>query len=155
VSQVNVVPYEAIHAFTIMDRNVRERDAWLSRFPDWEKWAKEWAKAGEAFTLLADGEPVACAGIVKMEWRRGEAWLLPSSLISQYRFSTVKALKKGMDGIVKRLNLRRVQCLVDPEYVDGCRLANWLGMKEEGLLRAYGPNGEDFRMCAKTYIESV
>jgi hypothetical protein len=155
VSRVNVVPYEAIHAFTIMDKNVRERDAWLSRYPDWEKWATEWTKAGEAYTLMADGEPIACAGVVKMEWRRGEAWLLASSLLGRHKVSAVKAIKHGLDIIVKKMNLRRVQCLVDPEYADGCKLMEWLGMVDETpgtSLRCYGPNGEDFKMYARVYL---
>ena len=144
-----IVPYEPIHAYTILDRNVREQEIWLSKYPDWGRWAEGWEKGGPAYSLIVDGEIVGSAGIVLLDWNRGEAWALLSSLFYRYKKTAYSAIVKMLDQIIQEKKLRRVQALIKPDFEEAKRMAEHLGFKCEGLLAAFGPNGEDLLMYGR------
>lgn len=144
---VEIIPYEPIHAYTILERNIREQDTWLSAYPDFDKWVEGWKTAGPSFTLIIDGEIVACAGVILLEWKKGEAWTLLSSLFYKYKKTTFKAIKTYLNKIISDKGLRRLQALVSCEIVNlnECkRMLEHLGFKNETPdgMQSYGPNGE-------------
>ena len=145
--KTEIIQYEPIHAYTILERNVREEDMWLSKYPDWEKWTKGWKDSGPAYTLVIDGEIVGCAGVVLMDWNRGEAWTLLSSLFYRYKKTVFKAIKNNLESIIKDKKLRRVQSLVydGTEKICGNFLEH-LGFEWEVKLEKYGPNGENLHL---------
>ena len=148
--KIEIIQYEPIHAYTILERNVREEDMWLSKYPDWEKWSKGWKDGGPAYTLVIDGEIVGCAGVVLMDWNRGEAWTLLSSLFYKYKKTVFKAIKNNLESIINDKKLRRVQAIVydGTEKICGNFLEH-LGFSWEAKHRKYGPNGEDVHIYAK------
>lgn len=148
--KIEIIPYEPMHAYAILERNVREEDIWLSKFPDWDKWVKGWRNNGPAFTLVVDGEIVGCAGVVLMEWSRGEAWTLLSSLFYKYKKTTFKAIKNVLDSIIRDKKLRRVQAVIyeGTEKVCGNFLEH-LGFEWEGTHRKFGPNGENVHIYGR------
>ena len=148
--KIEIVQYEPIHAYTILERNVREQDTWLSKYPDWDKWAKGWKKGGPAYTLMVDGKIVACAGVLMMEWNKGEAWSLLSSLFYKYKKTTFKAIKKNLDTIIKDKKLKRVHSLVFDGTEEICgKFLEHLGFTWECKHRKYGPNGEDVHVYVR------
>lgn len=151
--KIEIIQYEPVHAYTILDRNVREENLWLSKYPDWEKWVKGWKDSGPAFTLIIDGEIVGCAGVILLDWRRGEAWSLLSTLLYKYKKITFRAIKNGLDKIVKEKKLRRVHSLVNPESELNKEFMKHLGFKNEtpNGLKSFGPNGETLLMYGREY----
>lgn len=143
-----LVNFEKYHAYTIIERNIREEDLWLSG-QNWEEAIEGWEKGGPAYTLFNDREPILCGGIVLMGWQRGEAWLLLSSLFYGHVLTSYKAVKRGFADIVSRETLRRVQALVNPKHEAAIRFIEHLGFENEGLLRQFGPSGEDLYMYAR------
>jgi RimJ/RimL family protein N-acetyltransferase len=146
---MKVIPYKPAHAHRILERNIRERDHWLSMFPDWEKTAQLWHDGGPAETITVDGEPVMSAGIVLIGWGRGEAWSLLSTLFYRHVRACYRVVKKRLDEMAKANGLIRVQATAAPDYPPGVRLLEHLGFRPEGLLKAYGPNNEDLIMFAR------
>ena len=146
---IKVRPYEPEHAYAILERNVRDRDLWLSNFPEWEKWAKTWKEGGPAETIFIDDEPVCSAGIVLIGWQRGEAWSLLSTLFYKHVRACYRIIKKRFDEMIKENNLVRVQTLISPDFTESARLAEHLGFDQEGLLRKYGPNHEDLMIYGR------
>jgi RimJ/RimL family protein N-acetyltransferase len=146
-----IIQYEPEHAFDILDRNVREHNVWLSTYPDWEKWVRGYKKEGPAFTLIIDDQIIACAGVILMDWDRGEAWTLFSSLIAKYKLTVIKQVTKYLGMIAENNNLKRIQALVSPEREGDQRFIEFLGFEYEGLLRKYGPFNDDHMMYARIY----
>lgn len=148
--KTEIMPFEKMHAYTILERNVREEDTQLSALPDWEEWVEKWEKNGPAFTLIIDGEVVGCAGVVMMGWKRGEAWTLLSQLFYKYKKTSYKAIRNGLNSIIKNEGLRRVQASIyeGTEKVCGEFLEH-LGFKWEGKHIKYGPNGENVHVYAR------
>lgn len=149
-TEINIIPYKAMHAYIILERNIREQDIWLSKFPDWDRWVRGWENKGPGFTLVIDGEIVGCAGIVLMEWNRGEAWTLLSSLFYKYKKISYRAIRNGLESIIRDKKLRRVQASVyeGTEKICGNFLEH-LGFEWEGKHRKFGPNGEDIHIYAR------
>ncbi len=146
--KIDLIPYEIIHAYEIIERNVREQDLWLSG-QDWETAAKGWKDGGPAFTLVIDGELVGCGGVVLMPWQCGEAWTLFSTLFFKHYRTAYKVIKENLERVIKERKLKRVQSLVNPEHEGACRFIEHLGFQCEGLLRKVGPNGEDLLIFSR------
>ena len=149
--KIEIIPYEPIHAYSIIERNVREQDIWLSDYPDWEIWAQGWKDGGPAYTLFIDGEIVGCAGIVLLDWKRGEAWTLFSSLLYKYAGICIKVIQEKLEELVVEYDFKRVQALVNPDIEKAKKFMGHLGFQEEGLMRAFGPKNEDMIMFSRIY----
>ena len=144
-----IIPYNRIHAYDVLEKNVRDRDVWLTDSPGWKQWAVNWEKGGPAFTLIIDEQVVGCAGVILLGHNRGEAWMAISKLLYMYPKTVFKTVRDGLVGIVAEHHLRRVQALVLPDFEAGKRFMSHLGFKYEGTLIAYGPAGEDFEIYGR------
>jgi hypothetical protein len=145
LKKTEIVPYEPIHAYEIIERNVREQDIHLSETPDWEEAVEGWKKCGPAFTLLVDNQVVACAGVTILKPGVGEAWSLLSTLFYKNKKTVFRGMRDGLNKITQEYNLRRVQALVYCGFEQGCHLLRHLGFVNEtpNGMKAFGPNGED------------
>jgi RimJ/RimL family protein N-acetyltransferase len=146
-----IVPYYPAHAYEVLQRNVREQDLWLSDYPEWDQWVQGWKDGGPAYTLIMDDQVVGCAGVVLLEWGRGEAWTLLSSLFYRYKLTAIRFIKKYLQRIAEDEELKRVQAQVRCDFEAGKRFIEFLGFEREGVLRRFGPNSEDIVMYSKLY----
>lgn len=152
---VKIITYEPIHALDILERNVRENDVRLSRYPNWEETVQGWKLNGPAFTMIAGGVVVGCAGVVLMEGQKGEAWTLLSSLFYKYPKTAFKTIRDYLDKITRDHKLRRIQAFVDP--VMGFKVCDnflkHLGFKLETPegLESFGPTGQTLFLYGKLY----
>ncbi len=112
------------------------------------KWAEH-----PAYTLVIDDEIILCGGIMLLDWQAGDAWTLFADSYRKYPIACFKACKYVIEKISKEHNLKRVQAIVAPELNGGKRFTERLGFQEEGLLRCYGPSGEDYLMFSKIIKE--
>jgi len=103
-------------------------------------------EVGIAYSGFWDGKLVAIAGIVCPWPGMGEAWAVlsipdsPGCVLSINRH-----LRRIFGGMIRNMGLKRIQANVDVGSQVAIRWAEWLGFKQEGgIMRKYGPNGEDF-----------
>jgi hypothetical protein len=148
---MEIVKLKKEHAFDIIKRNKEDGLVVTDSKADLEKIGEVWENGGPAYTLMIDGQIVCCAGVVLMEWNRGEAWTLVSSLFYKYPKTSFKAIKVKLDEIAREKNLRRVQSVISSNSEWGERWMEHLGFQKEGTLRAYGPSGGDFVMFSRIY----
>jgi len=155
--KTEIVPFETDHARSIIERNEKEGKKFPSNGIDLNDVMKAWKDGGPAYTLIIDGEVVVSSGVVLMGWKRGEAWTLLSSLFYKFKKESYKAIKEGLEGIVKKEGLRRVQSMIKPDLESGPSWMKHLGFTYEVTLEAFGPNGEDFDLYKRIYrgIEDV
>ena len=98
---------------------------------------------GIAFTLMNEVDIVACGGIVKFWNGVGEAWVVTSHKVNLYPLSFAKTVYRKLQEIINRMDLERVQTVVDVEHITSLKWVEWMGFKKEGLMRKY-INGRDF-----------
>lgn len=111
---------------------------------------------GPGWTMRVDGEIIGCAGLM-FPWASGRlaiAWLLPSPHLSRYPLTVIKTLLVKLRDLMDEYQPRRVEFFVDATFRTGQRFAEFLDFRREGcctppceecgLMRAYGPNGEDY-----------
>ena len=151
MNRVEIVKFQKLHAYEILDRNVREVDLKLARHPDWKDWVEAWDTRGPAYTLMADGQPVACAGVVEKEWHKGEAWALLSRSAFNFKLAMVRAMKKGIQEVVDSRRFRRIEAVADVNHGMARELLEALGFTcdtPKGMEK-YGPNGEKSFLYAR------
>jgi hypothetical protein len=110
-------------------------------------WAKLKKYLGPAYTVVdAQGRIVFCTGIHDLWPGVGEIWAVFSPLAREYPYTWIAA-KKLLAGGMQMYH--RLQAPLDPV---GCpeaiRFDERLGFKPEGMMRKYGPHGEDMIMYA-------
>lgn len=111
-------------------------------FPDPERVAKELSR-GPALSLVCDTGIIACGGILPL-WRRvGEAWMVTSSMVEKHPLLVIRKLLKAFLEIIENYRFERVQTTIDVENEKSIKLAEWLGFKNEGLMKKY-IGGRDF-----------
>ncbi len=114
-----------------------------------ELWAQAKEKLGPAVTVSdPEGEIVFCCGIHDI-WKTpgrkvGEIWAVFSPLAKKYPHTWIVA-KKLLDIIFR--DYVRLQAPLDPiSCPEAIRFDERLGFKPEGMMRKYGPHGEDMIM---------
>ena len=148
---VKIISYEPIHGYLIVERNTREADVKLSMAPGWENAIREWKRSGPAYTLVVDGEFIACSGVILFGCGRGDAWMLTSMLVQTYKRIFLISVKKYLDLVIREHGLRRVQATCDPERKGAMIFLEHLGFKNETPhgMKGYGSNGETMAMLAR------
>lgn len=149
--KVKIIPYEPHHIDEIMRDGARERTKKIAALSEWQDWKRIWKEKGPAHTILVDQKVLLCAGVMLMNWNRGEVWMVGSKMIKKYQKTTFSSVKKYLDMIIKEFKLRRVQGLVEPDFEEGKRFLEHLGfrLETEKGMQAYGPYGEDILLYGR------
>lgn len=96
-------------------------------------------QSGTCWTIVHDGDPIACGGFIQMWPGRHVAWMLLDDRSRRHMgYVTRQALKKlaGIHG--------RIELTVRADFYAGLRWAEMLGFKIEApLMRRFGPDGAD------------
>lgn len=137
---IKVVVYESKH---LDELNLRPVEVvWFNILP-YNK-IKTFFAEGIGRTVMADEGIIGIGGITPYWHGVGEAWIIAGPLIHKYPVAFTKAVYRGMRQIAQHMKLRRVQCLVDSTFPMSYRWAKTIGFKLEGILKEYGPEGQDF-----------
>jgi len=148
-----LIPYEPLHAMWIIENMIREEDFQLSKMPELEEYVFKWKEDGPAYTLAIKDEIILCGGVMLIGWQRGEAWTLFAKNFRKYPISCFKACKWVIAEAIREHKLRRVQAVIEPCIDRAREFIERLGFTQEGTLRRFGPEGEDFAMYAKIVEE--
>ena len=144
---MNVVPYRKEHLEDLMHGDLSQgtaRHVFVKTFaenlelPDW------------SFTVLDHGHLVACVGITEMWAGVGEAWFVGSARIDEKTKAVIRLPRSGIfEETIKKHGLWRGQAACRANWPEALRFAKFMGFEEEGLMKKYGQNGEDFIRVAK------
>lgn len=102
-----------------------------------------------AFTLLVDETVIAIIGGFPFVPGVVHFWAFLSKQVRKYPVEFHKVCLDILDWYEKHENPRRIQWEVRADYKMGQKWAESLGLKREGLMRAWGPNGEDHYLYAR------
>ena len=133
-----LVDYKSEHARMIMSQ--RDDDEGIP----WEHHSAELEKAGRCVTLIVDSEPALVTGVVQLWPGCGEAWFMAGQKIYEYPVAIARAVKESLAEYIDLADYNRVQANVRADWVAAIRFAKFVGMKDEGLMPCWGPEGKDY-----------
>jgi hypothetical protein len=103
------------------------------------------------WTMFYKREPALCFGLEYKFATNAEAWLVPGPVAFNHGTLLCRGAMRFFDKIGPHLDLLRVQIVVSVKRDYAIQWAKFLKFKEEGLMKAYGPDGSDYIMYARTY----
>jgi hypothetical protein len=101
-------------------------------------------------TVMCNGVPLACGGIINLKWNRGEAWLLVSKFARHHIKGILRAAKIQLPEMARVGGFRRVQATVWCP----CRPKLYIrrfGFNIDGFLPSFGPDGETAQMFSRIF----
>ena len=147
MSNVKIIPFENKHAEYILSQPLNSR--FLELRPEHKKYAYFLKRIGMSFTGIVNNTPVAAGGVFPLWDGVAEGWVLASKEIYKYPIFCAKHIKRRTEIIIIANNIKRLQTSVKADCDVAVRFAKWMGLKEEGLMKSYGPDGSDFIRFAK------
>ena len=147
MSKVVIVPFENKHAEQMLDIGLNSK--LLELKPEHRKYTYFLKEVGMSFTGLVDNKPIAAGGVFHLWDGVAEGWVLATKEIFKYPVFCAKHIKKRTEMLIKNNNIKRLQTSVKADCEMAIRFAKWLGLKPEGVMKSYGPAGEDFIRFAR------
>ena len=144
---MRVINYRQEHLADLMDGD-------LSNGTQNHVFVKTYAESlelpGWSFTVIDTGHLVCCVGITEMWKGVGEAWFVGSARLHDKSRAFIRLTRSGIfEDTIKKHKLWRVQAACRADWPAALRFAKFMGFEEEGLMKKYGHNGEDFIRVAR------
>lgn len=111
---------------------------------------RRYQSAGSAWAMVVDDRAIALGGVYRLWDGVGEAWLMSTPAIEQYRFTFARITRIVIDEAILAMGLHRVQMAVCHQHRRAIRFARWLGLAPEGIMRAYSADRCDYVRLART-----
>ena len=104
-----------------------------------------------SFTAIDDNKNIICSGGIIPLWQGVyEGWVMASDLSKQNPVTAARVIKKGLNFLVEKYDVVRLQTAVKKDFDMGKKFAEWLGMQLEGEMRKY-QNELDYLRYARIY----
>lgn len=123
----------------------------FASLPDFHIRVQQIQESRSAWTLFYKHQPALIMGL-EYKWPTNyEAWLVPGRVSVDHGTLLCRGAKRFFDNIAPRLDLLRMQIVVNVEREAAVRWAEFLKFNREGVMAKYGPEGADYYMYARTY----
>lgn len=129
---IEIAPYKASHAFDIICDQVRETESWFKTCPQAGQLMKE-KEQGEAWTVLEDGVPIACAGFYRYAGHTAEAWYLMSPGAKRHIKGIMVICKNSIDTFLEDSGITHLVAHVLEEDAGGHAWARYMGFKRTDI----------------------
>jgi len=81
-----------------------------------------------------------------------EGWVISSKRIFENKIKAARLIRERTDLLCANNKIWRLQTAVKADFKIGVRFAEFLGFKNEGLMKAYGPDKTDYYRMARIYL---
>ena len=137
----------------IAEMKLREWDRiGMALAPDLAEYsAAYFQKYGMGFTAFTDEGILGAAGVVRVLPGNWEVWCYTTELFPKYGYRVHRIAQRYLAAFEKRKEWRRFQCVVDSTHPVAVRWVRKLGFEREGILRQYGPEGQDYYQYARVH----
>jgi hypothetical protein len=130
--------------------DIREYDQiFFDTIPDFPTVLESYAKLGPAYAAVHHGKPAAVFGCIPLWDGVAECWLVTGTNLPEIARPFHRVTKIMFDMFMSELNLVRLQVTIHQLNVNAVKWIKTLYFNEEGVLRKYGPDQEDFFMFAR------
>ena len=145
-----IVPYQTQHGDEMIEFGLN--DKLMDIDANFTENRIDFALVGLSFTLLHNNNPVCSGGIVPLWNGVAEGWVISSKRIYKERIRASRLIRKRTDILCAANKIWRLQTAVKSNFKTGLRFAEFLGFKNEGLMKAYGPDKTDYYRMARIYL---
>ena len=149
MSKVEIVPFENKHSQYILSQPLNSK--FLELRPEHKKYAYFLKEVGLSFTGLVNNRPIAAGGVFPLWEGVAEGWVLATQDIHQYPITFARVIKHRTDMMCKNNFIKRLQTSVKADCDIAIRFAKWMGLRPEGLMKGYGPDGSDYFRFARIF----
>lgn len=101
-------------------------------------------KSSYAVTIYYKGKILLCGGIVHMWPGVGDGWFFFDEDTPEIFKEIPKTFVKGVRSYFNWVPLQRIQTIVDPEFPTAAKFLRFMGFDNEGIMRKYHSNGNDY-----------
>lgn len=151
MAEIRIVPYEPAHLARL---DLQDAQGVLRPLLADPGYAAALARPGLAWTALAGGTPVGCAGFLDQGGGRWLAWaLIGRDMPRRGWLAATRAVQLRIDRLRAR-GARRLEAVVHVAFAPGHRWVELLGFRLEGIMRAYDPEGADCALYARILTEA-
>lgn len=144
-----IVRWELEH-YKQIDLNKHHNDL-IKNFYDYPSYLASFASHGDSFTAICDGIVYAMFGCFPLWHGVSEAWLIPSRHIKRKTIALHRGARLFFDYYAKKKDLKRLQFTVHSTNFQAVRWAKRCYFNQEGTMKQYGPDGNDYYMFARYY----
>lgn len=104
---------------------------------------------GMSWSAEVDGRIVASAGLIPLWAGVAEAWMISADDVGRHRIKVARKLRTMLNDVMWQRGIYRAQANIHHKFEKAIRLAGWLGFENEGLMRRFGAEGDDYFRYAK------
>ena len=140
---LNIIPFKTEHGLT-MTRGIMNDPA-VKIDKAWESHLHNLEQPGQAFTAVYNNQYIVSGGICHMWDKVYEGWVLASDKIWDHPRAAARAVKKGLEQLIAKNKVVRLQTAVKKDFELGHRFAKWLGLENEGTMKKYISNNDHIR----------
>ncbi len=141
-----LIPFRAEHAEDLADENTMTAAERKFLF---NSHVHNLSVPGHGISVIRNGYLLGSGGVFPIWEGLGEAWVMPSNLVSSHKKMFVKLIRSNLEQMTEKFNFRRVQATARADLPKAQRFLEFLGFEREGLLKKYGPDGSDHILYAK------
>ena len=145
-----IVPYNTQHGDEMIEFGLN--DKLMDIDASFKENRIDFAMAGLAFTLLDNNVPICSGGIIPTWLGSAEGWVISSKRIFKNKIKAARLIRERTDLLCANNKIWRLQTAVKADFKIGVRFAEFLGFKNEGLMKAYGPDKTDYYRMARIYL---
>lgn len=141
---VTILPFQANHLAAL---NLQPAQEYMLPYVQADQYAVALEGSGPAYSALADGRIIACAGVATIWQGRGAAWALLAQGGPCHFTAVHRAVRAFLDGC----EFRRVEAYVDPEFHAARRWMHLLGFRLETPepMAGFGEDGRPMLLYAR------
>ena len=116
---------------------------------DYQTWARM-NEMGPAYTILVDGEVIACAGI-RIFWEgAGEAWsIISKDKVSLHLKLVMEEFGRRIEFVIREMKFRWIQVSLKKDNDKGIHFAQHFGFERKCEMKGYLPDGSDALLYAR------
>jgi RimJ/RimL family protein N-acetyltransferase len=107
-----------------------------------ERWSQSW-------TGIQDGQIVGCGGFTPLWDGVADIWMYLAPDAFKRKKLALKLMKHILNDIMNKKKYHRIQAVVLKDFKQGIRFAEFFGFKNEGLMKQYSMDKEDFYRFAR------
>jgi len=117
--------------------------------PNFHYYLAQMRVEGMSWSAEIDGLVVASAGLIPLWGGVAEAWMISGDEIDRHAVKIARKLRTMLEDTMWQRSIHRAQANIHCRFDRAIRLAGWLGFTNEGLMRRFGVEGDDYFRMAK------
>ena len=102
-----------------------------------------------SWTGIQDGKIVGCGGFTPSWDGLADIWMYLEPTAFKRKRLALRLMRQVLNDIIQQGKYHRIQAVILKDYKEGMRFAEFFGFENEGLMKQYSSDKEDFYRYAR------